>query len=392
MNTSRASERWPVFGIVSAFWVYVTLSNVLFAGSMNAGFRPMIEQRLFATWDVRVLQHVFLYPALLLSVWTSLRIRWQPWWPAVPMQLLVALAFSALGSPALMAADLLGGHEEVKHSPGAAVMAMLSSSDLQLWLASATTMFLAYGFGLALVTGFANYRRFRDSQSHIASLERQFDAARLAALRMQLSPHTLFNLLHAIHAEIEWQPREAQAMVVKLGDLLRRLLRAGKREYVTLADELQFVRLYLELQQKRFADRLHIELPEAKSVPAVWVPSLILQPLVENAVVHGLARAESAVSILVQAQLDGEQLRLTVSNGASASAGPHGEGIGIKNVRERLAVQFGERARFTSQRGDAAHWIAEIVIPALRDAAPSSAGHVSSSLASAANPVAVLNA
>jgi two-component system LytT family sensor kinase len=78
-------------------------------------------------------------------------------------------------------------------------------------------------------------------------------------------------------------------MVVQLADLLRRLLNAGERDFARLTDELQFVRSYLELQQRRFADRLSIVLPRPEEIPAVWVPSLILQPLVENAVVHGLA-------------------------------------------------------------------------------------------------------
>ncbi len=105
-------------------------------------------------------------------------------------------------------------------------------------------------------------------------------------------PHTLFNLLNTIHAQIGWDPTLAQSMVIQLADLLRRLLNAGEREFSRLADELQFARLYLELQMRRFPDRLTIVLPDAAQIPALWVPSLILQPLVENAVVHGLAGHE----------------------------------------------------------------------------------------------------
>src|SRR5207248_6628805 len=128
-------------------------------------------------------------------------------------------------------------------------------------------------------------------------LERALTRAHLAALRMQLSPHTLFNLLHTIRGQIAWDPPAAQAMVVQLGDLLRRLLNAGEREFARLSDELQFVTLYLELQQRRFADRLTIEVPAREAHARAWVPSLILQPLVENAVVHGLAGHEGAVTI-----------------------------------------------------------------------------------------------
>jgi len=88
-------------------------------------------------------------------------------------------------------------------------------------------------------------------------------------------------------------------MVVQLADLLRRLLSAGERDFSRLTDELQFVRLYLELQQRRFSDRLTVILPEPHEIFAVWVPSLILQPLVENAVVHGLAGHQGSVVVRV---------------------------------------------------------------------------------------------
>src|SRR3984957_14284251 len=125
---------------------------------------------------------------------------------------------------------------------------------------------------------------------------------------MQLSPHTLFNLLHTIRGHIEWDPKGAQSMVVQLADLLRRLLNAGERDFSKLSDELQFVRLYLELQQRRFADRLSVELPSAAQIPAVWVPSLILQPLVENAVAHGLAGHQGRVVVRISVHLAEEVL------------------------------------------------------------------------------------
>ena len=87
---------------------------------------------------------------------------------------------------------------------------------------------------------------------------------------MQLSPHTLFNLLHTIRGQISWDPAAAQSMVVQLGDLLRRLLTAGEHDFSRLADELQFVRLYLGLQQQRFADRLTVIVPEPDSLPVAW--------------------------------------------------------------------------------------------------------------------------
>jgi LytS/YehU family sensor histidine kinase len=241
------------------------------------------------------------------------------------------------------------------------------SHEIPTWLASATNFLLTYGFGLALITGFAFYQRLRDSQLRSAALERALTAAHLAALRMQLSPHTLFNLLHTIRGQITWDPVAAQSMVVQLGDLLRRLLTAGEREFSRLSDELQFVRLYLQLQQKRFADRLTVSAPDPETLPPVWVPSLILQPLVENAVLHGLAGHEGPVAIRVEAVVSDETLSLRVVNTIGPVRVTGRTGIGLNNVRERLAIQFGGRATFSAMPGYENVWIAEVRMPLLRD-------------------------
>lgn len=374
MQTDRELETGAnprmLFGILSLYWLYVALSNILYAAAMDANFRGMSQESHFAPWDTRLLQHVVLFPALLASVWASLRIGWRPLLPTLPMQVVVAVTFSLLGSPAMTLADVIMGRDDMKHGSILATWAAwFDPANRTLWIASATSMFLAYGFGLALVTGFSLYRRFTDAQLKVTRLEQEFNAAKLASLRLQFSPHTLFNLLHLIHGQIAWDPRAAQSLVVKLGDLLRRLLRAGDREFSTLADELQFVQMYLELQQQRFHDRLSVELPARDSLPPVWVPSLILQPLVENAVGHGLSGHDGAVSVRVEASLVGADLVLRVINTLAGTSTAHGEGIGIRNVRERLSVQFGAKASLEAGPGAGGVWKAEIVLPQLRDVA-----------------------
>jgi Histidine kinase len=353
--------------ILTAFWVYVALSNVLYATSMQASFSHMAPGRYFAAWDARVLQHLFLYPVLAVCVFTSLRVGWFPMWRALPLQVLLGVFFSALATPALVWGEMLTQTEQAWHHEGPFTWKdFLSGPDSKMWLAAATNFLLTYGFALALITGFAIYRRFRDAQLRSAALERALTAAHLAALRMQLSPHTLFNLLHTIRGQIGWDPAAAQAMVVQLGDLLRRLLTAGEHEFSRLPDELRFVRLYLELQQKRFADRLTIWMADIDDLPPLWVPSLILQPLIENAVVHGLAGHNASVEVRVEAIVCGESLLLRVINTIAPNSVAGRDGIGLRNVRERLAVQFGERAKFTVV-ADANNWISEIRMPLLRD-------------------------
>ena len=366
-------SRRQFFGIVGLFWFYVTLSNVLYAYGMRTGLASMTDIDLFAPWEARVLQHLILLPILLISYWASLRIQWRPPLVAVSLQIALATIFAALAYPAMVVAifilhDIADAFHMDHHSHDG-----MDPASGSLWFASFINFLPTYGFGLALISGFALYIRNRDSELRVLALQRQWSAARLSALRMQLSPHTLFNLLHTIRGTIGWDPKGAQSLVVQLSDLLRRLLRAGERDFAALTEELQFVHSYLALQKSRFADRLSFELPQAIDVPNLWVPSLILQPLIENAVVHGLANHSGAVHIAVHATRESEQLTVRVVN----TKVPDGEfprtgielqtGIGLQNVRERLMVQFGARARLTT-RDAGTEWLAEIELPALDEA------------------------
>ncbi|HLW23677.1 MAG TPA: histidine kinase [Steroidobacteraceae bacterium] len=354
------------FAVVSLFWVYVTVSNVLYAWGMRTTFAHVTSEPLFASWDARVIQHLLLLPCLWGAYALSLRIQWRPLWAALPLQVILALTFAALAYPAMLLAEFTVGahdlHQEMLQHP----QPMHDPLVLSLWMSSLVSFLPTYGFGLALITGIGLYTRFRRSELRRAALEREWSTARLAALRMQLSPHTLFNLLHTIRGYIEWDPKGAQAMVVQLADLLRRLLSAGERDFSPLADELQFARLYLELQQRRFVDRLTVLLPLATEISEVWVPSLILQPLIENAVVHGLAGHTGPVVVRVGVRRGEGSLVLTVANTIAGEPHLGGAGIGLRNVRERLEVQFEGRARLTCEIRDQ-EWVSEISLPEVHE-------------------------
>jgi hypothetical protein len=326
----------------------------------------MTGKRFFATWDIRLLQHLFLFPIFVGCVFASIKLGWRTFWRRLPAQLVLAIVFSVLASPMLDTAEyLLGDKQHMDHQWK--VMDIFDVSELPSWIASATSFFLTYGFGVALATGFTFYGRMRDSELRYAAMEQAWSAARLSALRMQLSPHTLFNLLNTIRGHIAWDPATAQSMVVKLADLLRQLLNAGEREYSRLDDELKFARLYLELQQQRFADRLTVTLPRTESIPHAWVPSLIMQPVIENAVVHGLANHQGPVKISVEFAFAEDQLTLTVRNNFAGHAPSDHEGIGLRNVAERLRVQFGSRAQFTAGPDTRGDWVTTLRMPTLRE-------------------------
>jgi Histidine kinase len=358
----------PYLAITCAYWLYVMLSNLLYAKGMSSAFLKVSPEKMFAPPVARILQHLELFPLLVVGYWASFKIGWRRLWRAVPLQFAIGAIFGILAGPALTLGEWLSnpaGHMAIDQH-GATIHAT-DDVDLGVWSASATHFLLTYGFGLALLTSFHSYRRFRDAEIRVTAMEKAWSSARLAALRMQLSPHTLFNLLHLIRGQIAWDPRAAQALIVQLADLLRRLLNAGERDFCQLKDEFDFVKLYLELQQKRFADRLSIRLPESATLPNVWVPSLILQPLIENAVVHGLAGHEGAVSIAADAELNGQQLCLRISNTVAPSHSTGAESVGLRNVRERLQVHFGATASMQSNHNLGGQWVAEIRLPIVRE-------------------------
>jgi hypothetical protein len=340
--------------LTATFWLFVALTDALYGYSMQVNAEKQFKVVLFVVWYERALQHLLLFPVLLACFAASLRTGWAPL-KRVLVQILLGGMFAALSYYAQeLSETLLFG-------------VLMPREAVAVWTASFVTFFMTYSFGVLLVTAFAHYQRFRDAEVRNWTLEQGWANARLAALRMQLSPHTLFNLLHTIRGHINKEPQVARAMVVQLADLLRRLLSASQREFASLPEELTFVRLYLELQQQRFAERLTIVLPAVENLSDLWVPSLILQPLVENAVVHGLAGHEARVLVRVEVQIHNESVILRVINTTAkeCTAGP--DGIGLNNIRERLDVQFGAHASFTAGPTGIEEWTAEIRMPTLSE-------------------------
>lgn len=205
----------------------------------------------------------------------------------------------------------------------------------------------------------ARARELRGSQ-----LEVQLAQAELQALKMQIHPHFLFNALHTISALVR-TGRSALAVRVigRLGDLLRRMVDGASAQVVPLREELEFARNYLEVEQARFPDRLSVTWAVADDALSAPVPHLVLQPLLENAIHHGIAASTSAQRIIVEARIAKEGLHLTVRDdgpGLGSGEGEEGSrGVGLANIRSRLARLYGQRAGLevtgTGDRGVAAH-------------------------------------
>jgi two-component system, LytTR family, sensor histidine kinase AlgZ len=212
------------------------------------------------------------------------------------------------------------------------------------------------GVPLYLLSAVVHYLLLAFEASHAAerqALESRVSAreAELRALRAQLNPHFLFNSLNSINALVGSDPEGARRMCERLGDFLRRTLTLGARESVTLGEELALVDRYLEIEQVRFGDRLRVERGVDPTVLDHRVPPLLLQPLVENAIKHGVQDAVNGGAVRLEARREGSLLVLTVENPFDGEApARRGEGVGLENVRRRLAA-FGSRdARLVAGR------------------------------------------
>jgi two-component system LytT family sensor kinase len=209
---------------------------------------------------------------------------------------------------------------------------------------------IVYLFIFAAGQAHLYYRRLGEREVEATELRRQVVEAQLRALRMQLHPHFLFNTLHSIGGLIRTGQRDtALGMLAGLGDLLRYSLDNGDRQEIPLEEEIEFVRRYLAVERVRFSDRLTVRIEAEERVLGAAVPNMILQPLVENALEHGIAPSAGGRCLKVSARRRGRFLRLEVQDdGPARSQGwapDEGSGVGLRNVRERLGRLYGRAGR-----------------------------------------------
>lgn len=201
---------------------------------------------------------------------------------------------------------------------------------------------------LAVAHATAFFLEARERETQAARLSAQLADARLDALRMQVRPHFLFNSLNAIAVIVrDRDTATATRLLEQLGDMLRRVMRTDRPPEVTLAEELEFVRQYLAIEQVRFSDRLRPTFAVDERLLSAAVPEFVLQPLVENALRHGLAQRTTATLVRIEARREGDDLVLAVADdgpGPGGAAAQAGTGVGLGNIRERLATLYGDRA------------------------------------------------
>jgi signal transduction histidine kinase len=200
--------------------------------------------------------------------------------------------------------------------------------------------------------GIGYYQKFREREYAAVRLENELTNAQLRALRMQLNPHFLFNTMNSISSLMRSDVESADQMLEQMSSMLRMTLERGDAQLIPLTEEIEFIQLYLAIQQMRFRGKAHCYVAIDPEVLGALVPTMILQPLVENAYVHGVAKTVGQGFLGVEAQNQNGQLRICVRNsgrglGGAISSEPDRAHLGLANVKARLELHYGDAQRFT---------------------------------------------
>jgi len=354
------SNRWPYF-VISALWLMLA---ALFASQLGlSGALPwsVALKHSLAEW----LPWVVLSP---LIFWLAERfpVERPRWWRGIAINLPVAMVaivlaeavFQAIARPPDQGASRVrreaGGPAdeegpagpERRRGPGVEGRTGPFNGPMQ--------HLLHFHLPICLFTGmaahaYAYFRRYQEKERREIELQASLAEARLLALQMQLQPHFLFNALNAVSTLVHTNPQAADDMIANLCELLRRALSAGAHREITLRQELDYLECYLGIERVRFGSRLEVAWEVADTTRTAIVPVLILQPIVENAVRHGVERRLGEIGrIRITAETVADRLRITVTdNGPGLPAvptPPRGHGVGVDNTRARLATLYGDAA------------------------------------------------
>jgi two-component sensor histidine kinase len=353
--------RFPSFWwLVTAFWLFVALASALETSLLPS---PDIGRAL-AVSLFRLVPWVLLTPLIVWvsSVYTLERSTWKR---SLWMHLAVCvLSMASVGAFAYLSPPMPSTARRDSTESGRLNMEPRTTAYVVL---RRITYQLPIFWGLVGVAhALQFYERAKARERREAELEARLAQARLHALRMQLNPHFLFNTLNSIASLVQDQPK-AEEMIEALSDLLRLTLSASDRQEVTLREELHFLDRYLLIEQTRFGERLRVEKQIEPAALDAVVPILILQPLVENAVKHGIETQIAPGLIRITVKHAGDALRLGVTdNGrglAAAAEGNFKEGIGLSNTRSRLKELYGGRASLELRPGRGGGLSAQIQIP-----------------------------
>lgn len=332
--------------IVNLSLIFATFTLVAIFSSSQTYLVYLVKGETFNFWDTlwKSLHYLFPWAAFTpFIVWLARRFKIDrsKWFRSLPIHLLTSAFFSFFHSIIYhliyRVSCWVEGIESL-YSVKFHIISLLQGNILLYWIILGVSYSIDY------------YRKYRERELERSQLEARLAHAHLQVLRMQLHPHFLFNTLHAISALIHKDPNAADKMISRLGDLLRLTLDNSGSHEVPLKEELEFLRLYLEIEQVRLGDRLEIELDIDKETLDALVPNLILQPLVENSIRHGLAPRKEGGKIKISSFRSGEKLAIQVYDNGIGFKEDHESVIekklGLANAKERLKQLYGAEHKF----------------------------------------------
>ena len=352
-----------------AGWLVVTITVILWMWPM-AG--QVVGDTYYLSSPARFVQHLLVF-ALSAAAYRVAFARSQPNFRTRPLRF-IALHL-ALAATVILLAPLAAGiasgvmdhrYQDLRDS----LTYWRSFTPIMSSLLNPMQFFLPpYLLGLALIGLVQMARDYHTESLRSARLWAAYSEARLTMLSAQLQPHFLFNALHAITELVDQSPRRATVMLARLGDFLRHALESSKQPWVSVATEIAGLEAYLAVQQARYSDRLTVHISVEPSVANLLMPSMLLQPLAENAVEHGRCGPSSALAVHVAVMLDGQLMRIVISNSTPPLLqvlAPDRYGTGLSNVHSRLRAAYGADATLVvgpDQRGGTA---ATLIVPARR--------------------------
>jgi len=352
--TGLIRKLWPKWILLFLFWTVVGLANAgqLYLSRPNIGW-GLALWRALADWYVFAVLSI---PAL----WVARRFPFSAGqWRLALVAHLISSALFSLSWLTLRAAM------EQWRTRGEMDPLTFSSAFSQALLATLFFILLIYWGIIVGQHAFAYYEKFHEREVKAAELETRLTQARLQALQMQLNPHFLFNTLNAISSLMHKDVEEADRMIVHLSDLLRYALESTEAQEVPLRKELHFLDRYLQIQQARFGDRLVVRREVSDETLDASVPNLVLQPLVENAIEHGIAPHARTGEIVLRSRRSGNRLELEVQDNGTGLPDdePLVDGIGLSNTRARLLQLYGPAQELQLANGGGGGLVVRVSIP-----------------------------
>lgn len=369
LNDARKLERrWLKWAIIVGFWAcFGALNGTQLVLSVRMEGMQIPFWRAFGTDFLGWLIWIPATP-IVLALGRRFPVERGSWWRVLPVHLVACVAISLAHSAfaALVYQWLLPFGPPRVPRPFLEMFTGRAMNQIHLDL-------LIYGAIIGVSYAVSYYFRYREREFRASQLETQLAQAQLQTLKMQLHPHFLFNTLNGIAGLVRDSKNKAAVnMLAGLSDLLRYTLENAGKQEVPLKEELEFLELYLDIQQMRFSDRLKVEMRVEPEVFDAMVPNLILQPLVENAIRHGVSRRAGSGVVGIGARRDDGSLRICIYDDGVGLKRDDGtatvEGVGLSNTRARLSQLYGERQRFSLSDREGGGVEANLVIPFVRAA------------------------